>query len=143
MVHTDHVLLDTSILSPHPLPPSVPSLVDVYILLLLRIEASGGEYLSQVLVSSAIMVDCCDFFCDPRSLSPLPPPRDHDPPLQALPPSSVPFLADADANILLHRIEASGGEYLSPFLVSVAMMVDCCDFFAIRQGPRAAASLSR
>jgi hypothetical protein len=65
MVHTDHVLLDTSILSPHPLPPSVPSLVDVYVLLLLRIEASGGEYLSPVLVSSAMMVDCCDFFATP------------------------------------------------------------------------------
>jgi len=44
-------LLHTSILSPHPLPPSVPSLVDVYVLLLLRIKASGGEYLSPVLVS--------------------------------------------------------------------------------------------
>ena len=65
MVYTDHVLLDTSILSPHPLPPSVPSLVDVYVLLLLRIKASGGEYLFPVLVSSAMMVDCCDFLRSP------------------------------------------------------------------------------
>ena len=47
MVNVDHVLLDTSILSP----PSVPSLVDVYVLLVLRFKASGGEYLSPVLVS--------------------------------------------------------------------------------------------
>ena len=92
MVHTDHVLLDTSILSPHPLPSIVPSLVDVYVLLLLRIEASRGEYLSPVLVSSAMMVDCCDFFAIPVLYPIFPRLEIMIPPFRHCPPPQSPSL---------------------------------------------------
>jgi len=104
------------ILSPHPLPPSVPSLVDVYILLLLHIEESRGAYLSPVLISSAMMVDCCDFFAIPvlhplfPCLEIMIPPFRHCPPPQS-PSLQMPMLTSSST--ALRRAEGSISPWFS------------------------------